>query len=60
MHRSDDVPLSVTLGIAYIDDTGRVVIPPDVLHRMGWTEAHQLDLNVDAFGRLTLRAVLQH
>ena len=53
-------PSSVYLEVVQIDDTGRLVIPPDVVRRMGWTEGQRLDLSVDSAGQVTLRMVLQH
>ena len=53
-------PQGSYLGILQIDDSGRLVIPQDVLRRIGWKEGQQLDLSVDATGRVTLREVLQH
>ncbi len=53
-------PHAVYLDVLQIDETGRLVIPQDVLHRMGWTEGQRLDLELDADGRLALHQVLEH
>jgi len=60
MHYMSNDESDVYLEVVQIDDTGRLVIPPDVLRRMGWTEGQRLDVGTDAAGRLTLREVLQH
>jgi len=60
MHNLSNDESGVYLELVQIDDSGRLVIPPDVLQRMGWTEGQRLDVGTDAAGRLTLRLVLQH
>lgn len=60
MRRSAHEPQGSSLGIAHIDGKGHLVIPPEALHRTGWSEGQRLDLSVDATGRVTLREVLQH
>ena len=53
-------PHGVYLEIVQIDESGRLVISPATLRRMGWSEGQRLDLSVDATGRVTLREVVQH
>lgn len=48
------------LDIVHIDDDGRLVIPPEVLQRMGWAEGQRLELRVDSEGQLALRPALEH
>ena len=45
---------SVWSDVVWIDEAGRLVIPPDVLRRMGWAEGQRLDLSVDTTGQVTL------
>ncbi len=48
------------LDILRIDGDGHLVIPPEVLQKMGWTEGQRLELRVDSEGQLALRPALEH
>lgn len=48
------------LDILRIDGDGRLVIPPEVLRTMGWTEGQRLELSMDSEGQLALRPALEH
>lgn len=60
MAKAVNDPNGVFMEVVQIDESGRFVISPDTLRRMGWTEGQRLDLQLDADGHLTLRPVLQH
>ncbi len=60
MAKAVNDPNGVFMEVVQIDESGRFVISPDTLRRMGWKEGQRLDMSVDATGRVTLREVLQH